>query len=183
MAMSKNITLGSGKLYLAKRTGSEELNLKSIAVEANQIGLIKGGATLSYKPTIYTVNDDLQIVIKRFITSEEVTLTSGIITFDLAALHTIVGNNEYSDDAETKIRTMKLGNPGAVEQEEYVVCFVHEKTDGTVIRVGMACTNNDGLTLAFTVDKETQVDMTFTAVSSNDKGVLCVIEEDTSAVA
>ena len=48
--MTKDIVLGSGKLYIAKLT-DETFDLSTIAVADNQVGLIQGGASLEYKPS------------------------------------------------------------------------------------------------------------------------------------
>lgn len=174
--MTQNITLGSGKLYIAKFTAGSEFNLSTVAVASNQVGLIQGGASLEYKPTTYEVKDDMSVIYKRFITSEEATLKSGILTWDLAALDKIVGNKEY--EATNSMRTLKLGGNGAREMEQFAVVFVHEKTDGEEIRIGIVGTNEAGLNLSFAADKETVVDAEFKAVGSDANGTLVIIEED-----
>ncbi len=176
MATNNNIILGSGKLYIAKFTAGTDFDLATVAVEANQVGLIQGGATLEYKPSTYEVKDDLCVVYKRFITSEEATLKSGILTWDLAALDKIVGNKNYTTTAAK--RTLKLGGNGAREMEQFAVVFVHTKTDGCAIRVGVIGTNEAGLSLSFAADKETVVDAEFRAIGSDENGTLVIIEED-----
>ena len=47
MAVSKNIILGSGKLYMKKMSASDTLDTTTLCTDDNQIGLIKGGAQLS----------------------------------------------------------------------------------------------------------------------------------------
>ena len=173
--MTKDIVLGSGKLYIAKLT-DETFDLSTIAVEGNQVGLIQGGASLEYKPSTYEVKDDLCQVYKRFITSEEATLKSGILTWNLEALNKIIGNKNYT--TTTAKNTLKLGGNGAREMEQFAVVFVHTKTDGKDIRVGIVGTNEAGLSLAFTADKETVVDAEFKAIGHDDNGTLVIIEED-----
>ena len=173
--MTKDIVLGSGKLYIAKLT-DETFDLSTIAVEGNQVGLIQGGASLEYKPSTYEVKDDLCQVYKRFITSEEATLKSGILTWNLEALNKIIGNNNYT--TTTAKNTLKLGGNGAREMEQFAVVFVHTKSDGKDIRVGIVGTNEAGLSLAFTADKETVVDAEFKAIGHDDNGTLVIIEED-----
>ena len=163
--MTKDIVLGSGKLYIAKLT-DETFDLSTIAVAGNQVGLIQGGASL----------DDLCQVYKRFITSEEATLKSGILTWNLEALNKIIGNKNYT--TTTAKNTLKLGGNGAREMEQFAVVFVHTKSDGKDIRVGIVGTNEAGLSLAFTADKETVVDAEFKAIGHDDNGTLVIIEED-----
>lgn len=78
----KDITLGSGKLYVQEYTGTTVPDTDTICTADNIIGYISGGATVSYKPTYYTAKDDLGLVSKTLITAEEATLKSGIMTWD-----------------------------------------------------------------------------------------------------
>lgn len=176
MAVNKEIVLGSGKLYIKKMSANDTFDMSTIAVEANQIGLISGGASLEYKPTTYEVKDDLCIVYKRFITAEEATFKSGILTWNVEALNKIISNGNYVED--TNKRTLKLGGNGAREMEKFAVVFEHTKSDGKTIRVGMVGTNDAGLTLEFASDKETVVDAEIKAMGHDDSGTLVVIEEE-----
>ena len=78
----KDITLGSGKLYVQEYTGTTVPDTDTICTADNIIGYISGGATVSYKPTYYKAKDDLGLVSKTLITAEEATLKSGIMTWD-----------------------------------------------------------------------------------------------------
>ena len=173
--VSKNIILGSGKLYLAKYTG-ETFDASTVAVEANQIGLVKGGASIEYKPTTTEIYDDLKVVHKRFITGEEVIFKTGLITFDLNALATIAGDASYTTATGTK--TLKLGGKEGREIQKLALVFVHTKSDTKSITVSMIATNEAGLNLAFKPDEATQIDAEFKAVSMDDNGVLVQIEEE-----
>ena len=82
LAKRKDITLGSGKLYVQEYTGTTVPDTDTICTADNIIGYISGGATVSYKPTYYTAKDDLGPVSKTLITAEEATLKSGIMTWD-----------------------------------------------------------------------------------------------------
>lgn len=176
MAVNKEIVLGSGKLYIKKMSANDTFDMATIAVEANQIGLISGGASLEYKPTTYEVKDDLCIVYKRFITAEEATFKSGILTWNVEALNKIISNGTYV--ANEQKRTLKLGGNGAREMDKFAVVFEHTKSDGKTIRVGMVGTNDAGLTLEFASDKETVVDAEIKAMGHDDSGTLVVIEEE-----
>ena len=81
MAIEKKIVLGSGKLYATEFTDSVPDD-EVLEVEDNILGLISGGATLTYEPEYYTASDDLGIAVKKMITQETVTLTSGIMTWN-----------------------------------------------------------------------------------------------------
>ena len=116
------------------------------------------------------------IVYKRFITAEEATFKSGILTWNVEALSKIISNGNYVTDTEK--RTLKLGGNGAREMEKFAVVFEHTKSDGKAIRVGMVGTNDAGLTLEFASDKETVVDAEIKAMGYDDNGTLVVIEEE-----
>ena len=178
MAYTKEIVLGSGKLYCIPYVpGTVIGSLADYCIEDNRIGLIQGGAQISYTPTVYEVKDDMNVIYKRFITAEEATLTSGILTWNLDALNSFIGNKYfYINDEGNKV--MKLGGSGAREMDEYLVVFCHEFRNKNKIYVGMAATNDAGLTLAFQPDKETVIDAEFRAISNDDGGCILIIEEE-----
>ena len=179
MAVNKEIVLGSGKLYVKKLSASDVFDMATVAVDDNRIGLISGGASLEYKPEAYEVKDDLCVVYKRFITSEEATFKSGVLTWDVAALDKMVSNGTLTTTADKN--TLKLGGNGAREMDRFAVVFEHTKTNGKAIRVGLVGTNEAGLTLEFAADKETVIDMEVKAIGSDDNGTLVVIEEETDS--
>lgn len=177
-----DIVLGSGKLYgmpISEFTGAFDFD--ELIAEVNILGLIKGGAEISYKPTIKELKDDLNIIRKKFITAETATLKSGIMTWDVEALHGLL-DSAYSETAATTeavgVKQLKLGGVTR-EIAQYALAFVHQLTPTEQIRVGIVGTNDTGLTLKMTVDTETTVDAEFTATGIDDKGVLVIIEQDT----
>lgn len=175
--MTNEIVLGSGKLYITTYNSATGLNMATITGNnANQVGWIQGGASLEYKPTTYEVKDDLAAVYKRFITAEEATLKSGILTWNLETLSKVVGNIDY--EATAAKRTVKLGGTGAREMDEFAVVFEHDKSSGGAIRVGLVGTSDAGLSLTFAADKEAVVDAEFRAIGHDEGGTLVIIEED-----
>lgn len=70
---SERIILGSGKLYCMVFTG-EIPEDTAIETDENQLAHIKGGASLEYTAETYTAKDDLGVVQKTILTSEDVTL-------------------------------------------------------------------------------------------------------------
>jgi hypothetical protein len=178
MAYTKEIVLGSGKLYAVPYVpGTVIGSLADYCEESNRLGLIQGGAEIAYTPTVYEVKDDLNVIYKRFITAEEATLKSGILTWDLDALNNFIGNKTITVNADGN-KVMKLGGNGAREMDEYLVVFCHEFRNHDKIYVGMAGTNDAGLTLAFQPDKETVVDAEFRAISNGEDGCILILEEE-----
>lgn len=171
MDNTQKIVLGSGKLYLVEFTGTLPADA-AIEVESNRLGDIQGGASLKYTPTIYTVSDDLGLVKKTFLTGEDVTLTSGILTWNLATLEKLCSTARVTT-TESK-RTVKIGGIANYDAKSYVVRFVHATTGNRVTIVGQ---NSAGIELAFNPTKETVVNAEFKAQSMDNQGTLVTLEE------
>lgn len=172
------VLLGSGELFLVAFSGAIPADAE-LEVEANSTGRIKGGASLEYKPTEYEVTDDNGAVVKRFITKEEVTFKSGILTWgadNIVKLSPAV----LTDDTVKHIKTLKLG--GAKSLVSYALRFVHTKDDGKKLRITLVATAGNGFTLKFEGDKETVIDAEFKAVSQTDGTLVEIAEEYAAAV-
>jgi len=179
---TENIILGSGKLYIADydaATGIPEDD--ALEIDANRLGLIKGGASLEYTPEEYEIKDDLNEVNKRYVISEEATFKSGILTWDLATLKNLIAAGTYSDDSTNHIRTLKLGGNGAREMKKYVIRFVHNEGDGATFRATLVATASAGLTIAFNPDNEAVIDAEFKAVAHGNQGTQVILTETYSA--
>ena len=96
--MEKRIVLGSGKLYVVAYTDTIPEDA-TIETDTNLIGLIQGGATLTYTPTFYECKDDLGLVSKKIITEEEVVLKSGILTWNGKTLEKLCATGVVTDEA------------------------------------------------------------------------------------
>lgn len=174
--MSKRITLGSGHLYV---TEFEETvpETSEICVEGNRLGYISGGATLEYKPTFYEAKDDLGYVVKTIITEEEVTLKSGVLTFNGKTLDKLCDTSRVTE--ANGLRTVKFGGAGNAKRAKYLICFHHEDPIDGDIWVIIVGNNQAGFSLAFAKDKETVIDAEFKALPQDDEGTLIkYIEED-----
>ena len=128
----ERITIGSGKLYIAEfeNTIPEDIEIEK---ETNLLGYIQGGATLVYSPSFYEAKDDLGIVSKKMITDEEVTLKSGVLTWNGNTLKNLVATARVEEDKTKKTRTVKIGGAGNYNSKKYVLHFVHEdKVDGDI---------------------------------------------------
>ena len=153
---SKRIVLGSGKLYLMPFVDTVPEDIKTICTEENQLGYIKGGATLEYTPEFYEAKDDLGVCIKTIITNEEVLLKSGIMTFNGNTLKTLCSTARVTEDPIKKLRIVKIGGIGNRDDSKYIIVFHHEdKIDGDIFVVIVVlifqvsfqkddCQNNDG---------------------------------------
>ena len=167
------IILGSGKLYLMDYDGKNIPEDTLIETEANSVGRIKGGASLEYKPTEYEVVDDEGEVVKRFITKEEVTFKSGILTWAIENLEKL-SPAKVTDEPTKSEKVLKIG--GAKALKNYVLRFVHTKDGGNKLRISMVATAGNGFVITFAGDKETVIDAQFKAISQED-GTLVEIRD------
>lgn len=181
MAINKKIVLGSGKLYATEFTNSMPED-SAIETDDNILGLISGGATLTYEPEFYTASDDLGIAVKKMVTSETVTLKSGIMTWNGKTLQKLV-NTGRVDESKAGKRTVKIGGVGNYDGKKYVLRFVHTDAAEGTIRITIVGSNEAGFEIAFTKDEETVIDAEFTAFPMDDDGTLILYQEDDKAVA
>lgn len=172
------VILGSGKLYITEYDGKAIPEDSVIEVETNSVGRIKGGASLEYKPSEYEVVDDDGEVVKRFITKEEVTFKSGILTWAIENLEKLTPA-KVSDDSTKHVKTLKIG--GAKALKNYVLRFVHTKDNENKLRISMVATAGNGFVLTFAGDKETVIDAEFKAISQTD-GTLVEIRDEYSSI-
>lgn len=174
----ERIVLGSGKLYVAEYTGTipEDAVLE---VEENLLGLIQGGAKITYTPEYYKAKDDFGLVSKEILTNEEAILSSGIMTFNANTLGKLVRTGTLTEDATE--RTLKIGGLGNFNDSSYVLHFLHEdKVDGD-IRVTIVGNNQGGLELVFAKEQETVINAEFKARPSDDMGTLIIYREEIKA--
>lgn len=175
MALNKKIVLGSGKLYCSEFTNTIPED-KTLEVEDNILGLISGGATLSYEPEYYTAQDDLGLAVKKMITSETVTLKSGIMTWNGNTLQKLCNTARVSTSEDGATTTVKIGGVGNYDGKKYVLRFVHTDSEGT-IRITVVGSNEAGFEVAFAKDEETVIDAEFSAFPMDDEGTLIIYSE------
>lgn len=171
------VLLGSGKLFVMLFNGTAMPEDATIETDNNNVGRIKGGATLTYKPTTYDVVDDDNYVVERVITKEEVTFKSGVLTWIIANLNKLSAGS-ISDDATKHEKVLKIGGKTALDS--YVIRFVHTKKDENTLRVTILGNATSGFTLQFNPDKETVIDAEFSALSQDD-GTLVEIRDGYTA--
>lgn len=175
------ITLGSGKIYLAEYTGTAPTTT-TLCTTTNLLGYIKGGASLEYTTETYEEKDDLGYVAKIITTSEEAVLKCGLITWNGNTLRKLI--DRCTSTEASGLRTVKIGGSGNQQNKKYAICFHHEdNTDGDlwVLIIG---NNTAGATLTFGVDAGTVVEPEFKALPQDDNGTLIqLIEEIPTAIA
>lgn len=184
--MAERIVLGSGKLYVATISATSGVYTipadGTIEASANLLGYIKGGATLEYTPTYYTVKDDLGIVSKRFLTEEAATFKSGILTWNGNVLDKLASTATVDETVSGK-RTVKIGGIENYDNQMYCIRFVHEDEEDGDIRVTVVGNNTAGFELQFQPDSETVLNAEFEcAPGVGSAGVLIVYTEEDADV-
>ena len=179
MAVDK-IVLGSGKLYVDTITATSGVYSipadNTIEADAKLLGYIKGGATLEYTPTFYTVKDDLGIVSRRYLTDESVVFKSGILTWNYDVLDKLCSTATVTSGTGKK--TVKIGGIDNYDDQMYVLRFVHEDDVEGDIRLTVVGNNTAGFELQFQPDTETVLNAEFECVPGvGAAGVLVVFEE------
>ncbi len=180
MAKNKKIVLGSGLLYALEFTGDIPEDTV-IETDENNLGLIKGGATLSYEPEYYTASDDLGLAVKKMLTNEEASLKSGIMTWNGKTLQKLCSTAKVTEDASKQTRTVKIGGVGNYDGKQYVLRFVHKDAIEGDIRLTIVGSNEAGFEIAFAKDEETVIDAEFTAFPLDSEGTLIIYEETNKA--
>ena len=169
---TKDMLLGSGDLYIMAYSGGDFPADGTIETSANMIGGIKGGATVSYTPTIYSVSDDMRRMKKSLITAEEATFKTGYLSFDLGEIAQIaLGSHLDTYGAKS---TLAVG--GGQTITEYLLRFVHTMGNGKKVRVSMIGTPVSGFELAFSPENESVINAEFSAVPMNAQGHLFTID-------
>lgn len=173
----ETIILGSGDLYTVEFAGAIPAD-EEIEKEENKLGYVKNGCSIEYKSEYYTAKDDKGIVDKTKLTTEEVTLKSGIITpcelFDKIC-------NTARKSKTGKRTTYKIGGLKSQNGKRYVVRFVYKDEEDGDIRVTIVGNNQTGFTLAFAIDQETIVDVEFKALAADKEGTLLIFDMDEPA--
>lgn len=184
--MDKKIVLGSGKLYYDDNLTETSPGVYTIPADTqieqdtSLLGWIKGGATLEYTPEFYSTKDDLGMVSKKILVSEEVILKSGIMTWNSDVLTTLVSTSRFERSEDQKTNTVKIGGIDNYQDEKYLLRFVHkDKSDGSTIRITIIGSNESGLEIAFANDSETVINAEFKAVPHDTQGTLVIYSETT----
>lgn len=176
----ENITLGSGKAYIAEydsETGMPEVT--TLCTAANLLGHIQGGAELSYTADSYEEKDDLGLVSKVIVTSEEAILKLGLLTWNGNTLKYLADRCAVTE-ASGK-RTIHIGGASNAQGKEWVICFAHEDPKDGNLWVLIRGTNSVGFTLTFAVDAGTKIEPEFKAMPQDENGTLITLIEEMDA--
>ena len=179
---TEQVIMGAGKWYLKPYTPGEDLDLSTVAVEENLLGYTQGGATIEYTPTTYTIEDDIGMVKRTFMTTAAASMKTGLLTFDVQSMAALLSVGQLTQDTEGNKNILKLGG-GRAELKRFMVVFEYEKDkeNGLYIRIGMIASNTAAMSFAFTKDKETVPEISFEGNTSGKDDTILVFEEDVKA--
>lgn len=173
-----DVVLGSGDLYLMEYADTVPTDTE-IEIEANQVGHIQGGAALEYTNEWKTVKDDMGVIVKNFLTNENVVFNSGMLSWNGKQLAMLCSTSRVTEPtAGDPVRTVKFGGLKNGNGKQYVVHFVHKKDNGKKIRITIVGNSTNGFTLTFDPENETVIDAQFTAVASDAEGTLVIYKEE-----
>lgn len=168
------ILLGAGELYLSIFTGTEIPEDSVLETETSNVGHCSGGFTINYKPTKYDVLNQYERVVKSFITKEEISAKTGLLTWDLKNLE-MLSTGEYAEDGAKKTRSLTFTGEGKALRT-VLLRFVHTKENGKKIRFTMIGQGGSGFAMEF-ANKEVTVDAEIAAIKKLD-GFLAKFEEE-----
>ena len=173
------ITLGSGIPYIVEYNAETGIpDVETLCTEENRLGYIKGGAALEYTAEPYEEKDDLGYVSKIIVTSEELLLKLGLLTWNGKTLEKLIDRCSVTEDTAKGTRTILIGGAGNAQGKDWVVCFKHEdKKDGN-LWVIVRGSNSAGLTLTFAADEGTVLEPEFKALPCDDNGTLAKLIEE-----
>lgn len=181
LADTTEVTLGSGDLYMQLYANAipEDAELE---VDASCVAHIDSGATLKYGVTYKDVEDSKGQVVKSFITKEDVTFGTGILSWNgdvIAMLCETARVTTTVATAEAKgKRVTKIGGRDNANGKYYVIRFRHKKDDGCYIRVTIKGKNTAGFSLPFEKENATVIDAEIKAFAQDNEGTLVIIEEE-----
>ena len=109
---TQRVVLGAGKWYIAPYT-SGALDMETVGEEDNLLGYTQGGATITFTPETYTIEDDIGMVRKTFQTKASAEMKTGLLTFttdSLAAMLSVGQATQTPASASERGKTtLKLG--------------------------------------------------------------------------
>ena len=142
----ERIILGSADVYIQAFDGSTVPVTADICKPENLMAYISGGASVEYKPSFYTAKDDTGKKSKTIVTEEEVTLKTGIMTFDGNKFKYLCDTARVTEDKAKKRRTVKIGGIDNRQGARYVICLHHKDAVDGDIWVMIVGNNQAGFT-------------------------------------
>ncbi|EHR1328800.1 TPA: hypothetical protein ACF2DS_002371 [Clostridium perfringens] len=148
---NEEILLGAGDVYMMPFSGKTLPEDNVIEAEENNVGNCSGGFKIDYKPKLYDVKNQYGQVVKRFITDEQVSAKTGIITWDMKKL-AMLSTAKIIEDKQKGTRKLRFGTAGG-ELPCVLLRFIHKNSGLKFTMIGQG---GQGFGLDFG-DKETTI--------------------------
>ncbi len=175
--MKKRVIIGSGHMYDGGvfTMGMQINDPESYCTEANRFSHVKGGVTLEYNQTKTIESDDMELVKKVVLQTEEPKLKAGLMTLSGAVLKHLIAtasDPEAIAAAEGKKAKYKTTFGGIDNDDEtpHLWIFHHpDKVDGDIWIV-VAGTHNTNANVEFKKDSATVTDLEIDCQPLDDTG-------------
>lgn len=171
------IILGACDIYMYEYDGGHDAPLPThgeIETDMRNVGHCSGGFSVSYKPSKYEVKNQHGATVRSFITKEEISVKTGILSWDLNNI-ALLSTAEITEDTENNKRKLTFSGRGKA-LKNVLVRAVHTKENGKKIRFTMIGSGGNGFDMEFG-EKELTVDAELTA-HTYKKNFLAEFEEE-----
>lgn len=175
MGLRDEVIMGAGEVYMYEFTGDAVPEDSIIETLEHNVGHCSGGFSIDYKPEKYDVVNSFGKTVKSFITKEEITAKTGILSWDLERI-ALLSAARYVVDTTKKVRKLLFGGEDK-SLKTVLLRFVHIKDNGKKIRFTMIGQGGNGFALEFSGEKEVTVDAEITAIEYV-KNFLAEFEEE-----
>ena len=173
MSDTNEILIGAGEVYMYEFEGDTIPENSVIETEEHNVGHTSSGASIDYKPEKYDIENSYGRIVKSFITKENITFKTGLLTWVMKNV-ALLTTAKLTEDKTKKTRTLTFGE--GQHLKNVLVRFVHEKANGKKIRFTMIGNAGNGFTVSFS-NTETVVDAELTAIEYIKNFLACFEEE------
>lgn len=167
------ILLGAGEIYMYEFTGDKIPDHTEIEADKHNVGYTSGGASIDYKPEKYDVKNSYGKTVRSFITKEDITFKTGLLTWNMDKI-ALLSTAKVTVDKVKKNRKLTFGGGGSLKN--VLVRFVHTKENDKKLRFTMIGQGGNGFAMEFG-EKEVIVDSEITAIEYI-KNFLAEFEEE-----
>lgn len=175
-AEAKEILIGAADVFMYQFDGDKVPEHSVIETAEHSVGHCSSGFTVDYKPTKYEINNHHGNTVKSYVTKEEVSAKTGIMSWDLEKI-SLLSTGEYTVDKTKKTKTLLFTGEGK-ELKTVLVRAVHVKPNGKKLRFTMIGQGGSGFAIAFE-NKEVTVDAELAGIKKV-AGFLASFEEELS---
>ena len=173
-AKTMYIPVGSGHVYATEFSGTIPAD-NVIETEANRLGYVEGGGTIEYQPSFAMFRDDLHIVSRTKLTSEECTFKAELLAYSLSDMDKFASTARIAEaDGH---RTIKIGGMVNDSGKRWLIRFHHPDAKYGDVRLTVVGTQAGGFTLTYKNDEASKMALEIHAEPSDNEGTLILMDE------